>query len=404
MFKGTPLQLIANFLFASFIIFLPTQLGKYFFFDFSYLSGVRMDYLAPAMYLTDIVALFIILFNIKVVKNLYFNNLFMIFVFGLALNSILALSFPLGIYKSLKILEIIFLFYVFKKSIFMQNVLKNNLLILTSLLLSAGVELILAVLQVVNKHAMQGIFYFLGERYFTLSTPGIAKTAMNGVEVLRGYGTFSHPNSLGGFYLLIFFFVLTSPRFFKLPVLKYSVLFVSAALIFITFSKIPIVMLLVLNIWYVIRNPEAIKCTFCRISRVVVLCVVSSLFLFTHGDPLSLVKRSELFQNALTIFTQYPLQGTGMGNYLIAQNQFPIKYSYFFLQPVHNIFLLFLSEGGIILFLLTLFIFYKYFKSYFYNQTFQYCVTVLLLTGSFDHYWLTLQQNMFLLPLLFMLL
>jgi len=39
------------------ILFLPTQLGRHFFFDFSFVSGIRIDYLAPTIYLTDILVL-----------------------------------------------------------------------------------------------------------------------------------------------------------------------------------------------------------------------------------------------------------------------------------------------------------------------------------------------------------
>src|SRR3989338_7356441 len=55
----------SSFLLFLFILLLPTQLGKHFFFDFSYLSGVRVDYLAPTIYLTDILALLLLIINFK---------------------------------------------------------------------------------------------------------------------------------------------------------------------------------------------------------------------------------------------------------------------------------------------------------------------------------------------------
>ncbi|MCX6730896.1 MAG: hypothetical protein NTZ55_03540 [Candidatus Roizmanbacteria bacterium] len=40
-----------------FSFFIVSQLGKHFFFPFSYLSGIRIDYLAPTIYFTDILSI-----------------------------------------------------------------------------------------------------------------------------------------------------------------------------------------------------------------------------------------------------------------------------------------------------------------------------------------------------------
>ena len=53
---------IPNLLFYLLILFLPTQFGKHFFPAFSFVSGVRVDYLSPTLYLTDILVLFLFIF------------------------------------------------------------------------------------------------------------------------------------------------------------------------------------------------------------------------------------------------------------------------------------------------------------------------------------------------------
>ncbi|MEO6509287.1 MAG: hypothetical protein ABIO02_05005 [Patescibacteria group bacterium] len=384
-----------------FILLLPTQLGKHFFMDFSYLSGVRVDYLAPTLYLTDILALSLIIYNFKFIKPLFKSISFYIFLNVVLLNIFFAINPYISLYKAAKLFELFFLFVVLK------NVVENNKWnekILIALNIGAGVELLLSLLQLAYKHAIQGPFYYLGERYVNLSMPDIAKTSLNGVEFLRAYGSFSHPNSMAGFNLLLYFFVLTSDRFLKNAVLKYVFMVLSALLIFCSFAKIPIVIFFILNLWYVVRNPSALPCTFCRVSRIIVIAAISSIVLFAKGDPLSLLKRSDLFNNAMTVFSQHILFGTGLGGYVIAQDQFPAKYFYFFVQPVHNIFLLYLAEAGAVLTAVTFYYLIKYFRSHPRNQTYYYLVTIVFLTGSLDHYWLTLQQNMFLLPLLFVLL
>jgi hypothetical protein len=106
----------------------------------------------------------------------------------------------------------------------------------------------------------------LGERYFTISTPGIAKVAMQGKEILRAYGTFSHPNSLAGFYLLQYVFILYEKRFNKFTFLKYLVLGLSSMLVFISFSKIVIILYLGVTGFYLFKN---LSCKLCLIGRLI---------------------------------------------------------------------------------------------------------------------------------------
>ena len=53
-------SLILAAIVGAFAFLLPSQLGKHYFFSFSYLSGIRVDYLAPTLYMTDIIAIILI--------------------------------------------------------------------------------------------------------------------------------------------------------------------------------------------------------------------------------------------------------------------------------------------------------------------------------------------------------
>jgi hypothetical protein len=250
---------------------------------------------------------------------------------------------------------------------------------------------------------MQGIFYYFGERYFTLSTPGIAKVVLQGKEILRAYGTFSHPNSLAGFYLLLYVFVLFEKRFNASYKLKYVILGLSSILIFISFSKIAIFIFFIITATYLFKN---VSCKLCLTGRILGLIVLSTLFISAQGDSESVQKRITLIQDSLKIILNYPLLGVGLGNYIIAQSTFPIAYSYYFLQPVHNIFLIFLAETGIPLCIIVAYFIFRFGKTLIQKHG-QIAVSLLLIigvTGFFDHYWITLQQNMLLLPVVFGLL
>ena len=54
-----------------FLFLLPTQLGKHFFLPFSYILGVRVDYLAPTVYLTDIIILLLVVINYRAVLKFF---------------------------------------------------------------------------------------------------------------------------------------------------------------------------------------------------------------------------------------------------------------------------------------------------------------------------------------------
>lgn len=374
-----------------FILLLPTQLGKHFFLPFSYLSGVRVDYLAPTVYITDIIVFFLILLNFRFILSIFKKGSVILFLLLLAPSVIFAQSFPLALYQYIKIIEISAVGIIAYKHIL------EDWLILIGFLITGATQLFLSILQLSMKHSIQGIFYFLGERYMSLSTPGIAKASFQGVEFLRPYGTFSHPNSLAGFFLVLYIWVLVDKRFNKFLLLKYISLFVFSILVFISFSKGAIFTYIILS-FYFLFFISRIQCPFCKWARLIILSIVSLLFVQVRTDPLTLQKRLELVNNSLHIIVQYPITGVGVGNYLVAQNLYSSQFSYFFNQPVHNIFLLFLAETGVLIGGFLLLLFLRFLRKW---LNFQYILVLaaIVITGFFDHYWLTLQQNVLLLGL-----
>src|SRR3989344_275535 len=362
----TSLKTLLPLLVYTFIFLLPIQLGKHFFPSYAYIDGIRIDYLDPALYLTDIVAvILLIIYRKKLV--LPKTKLITIFIILLAVKIILSPKW-----------------------------------VLWSFLFASILQIILATLQITAASSMQGIFYFLGERYFTIGTPGIAKVVINGAEVLRPYGTFSHPNSLAGFFLLAHTFFLWNKDYKNYPLLKNFVLGASAVLVLMSFSKIAILILAATYIVYGIKNYKI--CKVCSIGKALTMLLIATVFMATSGDPDTIQKRVLLAKHAIKIITDHPLTGVGLGNYVIAESRFPNPYPYVFIEPVHNILLLFVAEAGLILTFLTGVILIPFLKKLSQNETARYALTVIIITGFFDHYWLTLQQNMLLAPILFGLL
>lgn len=379
-----------------FVLFLPTQFGTYFFMPFSYVSGVRVDYLAPAIFATDILIIVLAVLYWNTLKKILITKTHLLIFLLFFAHCILAYHPLLAIYKLIKYTEIYIVFLLFST---LANVSRK---IYIPLFLGATIEFFVSLFHLANGHSLQGLFYFLGERYFTLSTPGIAKAALFGVEFLRPYGTFSHPNSMGGFYLLVFFLSLFIFEKEKLPK-RIAILFISIALVVMSFSKIATGTLFFLYTGFLIYRLTS-TCRLCSISRIISLAVIFFLVTLTQTDPQSLYKRIELFKHAVFIVQQHLLFGVGLGHYLLYEARIPFVYSFFSLQPVHNIFVLFLAETGLIIFIVFGFLGVRFLAAYKKNIAFLFCFAAFVLTGMFDHYWLTLQQNMLLLGVVFGLL
>ncbi|MBP9690509.1 hypothetical protein KBD81_00355 [Candidatus Woesebacteria bacterium] len=393
-----------------FLFLLPIQLGTFFFIPESYINGIRIDYLAPAIYLTDLIAFALILFNIKKLLSILLSNIKKIPVLLLILGVILNVSFAIepliALYRVVKILEVLAIFMIIKEW------KANSLHVLLAFLMGAAVQLGLMIFQVTQGHSMQGLAYFLGERAFSLSTPAIAKVSLQGIEILRGYGTFPHPNALAGFYLLLYTFFLYKKPPTILPTNDYrpttlTPLFLALCtlLILFSFSKISMLGLVLVTSIYVLK--EKYECIICGISKMGIPLVLTLLVFATQGDAESLEKRMYLAQSSLIIIKEHLLTGVGMGNYLYAQAAFPIPYKYVFLQPVHNIFLLMVTELGILPMVIGMYYAARNMLSKKFlipNFSFLIILSVIVCTGMLDHYWLTIQQNILLLPVIFGLL
>ncbi|MDO8609470.1 MAG: hypothetical protein Q7R95_02895, partial [bacterium] len=215
---------------------------------------------------------------------------------------------------------------------------------------------------------------------------------------LRPYGTFSHPNSMAGYFLVLYILILTNKIFRIHTIARNILLFICTLIIMFSFSKIAIVTCIFISTLYLIRN--SFSCKICVFSRIFILSIIGLIFISGHSDPLTIQKRLDLILNSIQIIKQHILFGTGIGAYLVEQNKFSSNYEFFFNQPVHNIFLLTIGEFGIILSGYVSYLIYKIYKK---NKTLLIphllLLSVIFITGFFDHYWITLQQNFLLLGL-----
>jgi len=311
------------------------------------------------------------------------------------INYIFSFSKELWFYSLIRIIQWILVFYFFWSQKHKKTVYSA---VIYGLLCGSLLEVWLSLQQLTMRHSIQGLWWYLGERRFYISTPGIAKAYLFGKEFLRPYGTFSHPNSLAGFYLLLYIFIITQKRITN-SMVKSLLLIFSSFLILLSFSRSVIIIYAGLNLLYFSR--QFMSCKLCMMAKVVVALFLIFLAISISGDRDSMNKRTDFMQKSISIIKQRPLSGSGLGSYLVAQHAYPQKFSTFFEQPVHNIFLLAIAQLGLPFSLFILALIVQAVIAEIRNTSFLFPLLAVLGTGMIDHYWLTLHQNVLVTAVIF---
>ncbi|MFH1186651.1 MAG: O-antigen ligase family protein [Candidatus Levyibacteriota bacterium] len=391
------------------ILFLPIQFGKHFWPSSSFVYGIRVDYLSPTLYLTDILILLILgtyfFKKINLKKLITKKVILVIAIFILLTTSALFAKNQLSaFYGIIKFLEFLLL------AIFISRKLKNLAPIYLLMSFSVIYESVIATAQFINQGSLGGLFYFLGERTFNGQTPGIANASLGGELVLRAYGTFPHPNVLAGFLVVFMAVILTSMTKEKGARLFYywTALVVGTLALFLTLSRTSIIVWVFAMIFILLLKKGFGKKT--NLALILTIILILSFFLlsplllrFTHitfEDP-SIYDRRILFDAGVAMFFKNPVLGVGFNNFLVNLPVFIKNISLHFLQPVHNIYLLILVETGIFGFLAFLSLLFLTFRKIGKKSVFFPAFLIIIFIGLFDHYFLTLQQGQILFAITF---
>ena len=390
------------FLFSLLILLLPSQLGKHFWFDFSLVRGVRIDYLSPTLYVTDILTIGVLMSwwwhrkkikdqRSKIKTKAQSAKLLFVIIF-IAINIFFSSNPFLTIYKWLKFFEFTLLaFYVYKNSKLLGYWLFSITLLYSSFL---------ALSQFFFQHSIGGLWWFLGERTFTSTTPGIAQIIIGGKLFLRPYATFSHPNQLAG-YILIVLTLLTSAR----RGLAESMLIVLGCLVLIlTFSKAVLLtgfLIILLHSFFKRKKKNIVLSPgFIFVSTVFIgLLGIWAVDILPFQSE-SFTLRALLTSASLGMTLSSPVWGVGLGNFIPQVSAFisPLT-NVAILQPVHNIYLLIAAETGLAGLGFFLWFLLKIFnnsnlKPQTSNLTvYHLALVAILIIGLFDHYFVTLQQT-----------
>ncbi len=398
------LKQLNNVLFFLVILFLPTQLGLHFWPAFSSIFSLPVDYLSPTVYFWDILIglLCVLWLNQRPRAFLYHPYLGLLLFFWLAqaLSLLAAENIGAGLVR-LEQIVIMGIFGLYISSLKKQELFDSLRL---PLLLGIVFESLLAGLEVLNEGSLN--VWILGERTFTISTPAIAKFNFFGAEFLRPYGTFPHPNVLSA-YLLIGSVLLFGLCRYQKP----WWLFISGAAILLSFSRVAwIVSFSWTAQWLWLIDFKKHRRTALILALTVGPFIVVRLMSAFNFDALSYYRREDLNRVAVQLFESSPIFGVGLNNFIPHLSVLPsVSGTTRFLQPVHNIFLLILSETGLVGLLGYALLFGTAIKRLWlvraegHNRILLGLWLTVFVLGMFDHYFLTLPQGQRILFLLWSL-
>ena len=408
------LEKIGNIFIFLLIILLPTQLGFHFWPPWTIISGMRVDYFSPTLYLTDVL-ITLLLLTILVIwvkkqalrdsgvtaswrraprTSLAYCVIGLLVLFNVYFSS----SPPVSLYKWVKILEMVFLVIFLKKQL---EVFRLRNLVILALILVVSYEFVLTFWQFLIQHSVGGWWYFLGERTFFVDTPAIAKTELFNRLVVRPYGTFSHPNVLGGVLAVLLPLLLLIKTKIKKEYLGLA-LCLGYLTLFLSFSRLSIIAGLASLFVVLLPKIKTRKLRALTVGVFLSIIVVCLLFFVDFGTQKeSLAVRFQFNMIALNRFVHFPIVGTGLGtsplytlNWQFGPGNYRLTTTNYSLygQPIHNLYFLLLSETGIVGLALFGWAIYKISKTF---LSLSYCPLItLLFLGLFDHYWLTSQQGL----------
>ncbi len=393
-----------------FFAFLPLQLDVFLFGSNVYDSGFFNPYLNHFLYLSDIMLILGFVFfgleilfshDLVVFKKFSFGDKNIFYFFCLLL-----FSFLISLFFSVNLMNSIFYILRFCEFFAVYLFVVNDVIDIKKVLIVfcsvMFVEAIIGISQYVLQESL-GLRFF-GEPVVNSTILGVAKVDFMDMKFLRSYGTFPHPNIFAGYLVFAIFSMM---QFFKNSP-KISSFFISIFLLalFLTFSRTGFVAFIVgFSVFslFVLNKLDKFK----LLKRVFFVVIGAAFLLFIlKAFPLFIDRINSVYDLSLqyriiylvigfAIFFHNPF-GVGVGNFTdVMQNFSLLKLSPWEIQPVHNIFVLVLSEVGIIGFMvLVSFLVYLFIYSFKKKNPFFISICfMLLILGSFDHYLFTLYQG-----------
>lgn len=368
-------------------VFLPSQVSYHWWPEWTLINGIKIDYLSPTLYLTDIILAFLILINFShillALRHVSLKIWIMIGV-GLVINYSFSLFPEVTGWRLARLV-----WYSISGIILFRTWVENSPALIKGLTVSLIWTAILASLQFFSKGSLGGVWKYLGERPLYISNPTVAKIQIFDIGIfLRPYATLPHPNVLGA-YLLVGGLLLLQWSRTNLSRFYRWCGWASIVFSLISFSRpIAFLVAICIGLWFFISNRRNIlKVGVCAAS----ILAIITWYITRLSHPNSWIGREQLIRQAIDIFASHPYWGVGLGGFIPAVSMYPF-------QPVHSLLLLSVAETGLVGLILVIggmiYLSRLALKA---GWWWGWSFAAILFTGAFDHYWFTLHQSILLL-------
>ena len=386
--------------------------------SWNYQTGAYSDFTSLSIYLSDLVLLMLIGFTWNMKRQSPISRTWKLLSIAAVSWLILELliqprtNLPLQFYFAVRIALLI----LFAAGISKINVSREKLAWLFIIL--GSMQSIIAGIQFTNQKSIG--LYILGESHLSPDILGVAKIVSHGTKLIRGYGTFPHPNLLAAFLVVSFGFNIyllaksyQSPHggFSPRGIWLHLALFLNIFGIFLSFSRAGMIALgISALIWGASFMWNKQKGLFIRILPAILISIALSVailgtFLATRGTISDSATKERVLYNKIgvKIVEDKPVFGTGPGQSVLHMKQYsPVALEPWEIQPVHNYYLILAAEwgiGGIILLLLIILPVFTLFKLNlgFWNFTLMASGASILILFAFDHYFYTIWPTQLLL-------
>lgn len=371
----TYIKTLEKWLLQSLVFFIPTNLALHLYKSQAHVYGITIDYLIPKIYVSDFIVMALLglwlLRNVKTLPSvlntaLKHGSLIALLIATLVVSAYQSQYPVAGYWFLLKLAEMSVLVLYMIHNLKLES-------IKWPLSLTLLFQALVGIIQWVQKQSLLG-YYFLGETTIR-NNSYIAKTGVTGEIRPLPYGTTPHPNVVAGFLAVGLLIILlidqiqkpskkseSSPTWLKrglggvtrlvfaLPILLTLLLTQSVSAVIVLIVGLILLKFKALH-W---RNGLAIVAIF----------LATGLAVSPYVESTSVTRRVQLTEISLKMILAEPWLGVGPNNFTARMTDFGRVISTTrFLQPVHNIYLLWVSETGLVSTGLLLLILFKFSKT-----------------------------------------
>lgn len=389
------------------IFTIPSNLFKVFLESSAYVRGLKVDYLIPKLHFTDLVLLLLLLIlllflnlqkkqkqGIQNLKKVIENNKLLVTTSGILIFLQIFSTHPVTSF--LFVLRIALLVIVFKLLAPQKQILYSQITT-TAIKITLLFQSLLAWFQFVTQKSLLG-YYFFGETNLN-NYAGIAQSNLLGIQKILPYGTTAHPNILGG--ILAFLCLLQLHEIKKQKQFTRTntiILLIGISALILTQSISAIMAFTVGSL--VILQKKKTQFSLQRIFTIFIVTSIASILFFAGLSQTNLAKNTSIsrreYLNSASVHMifQNSIKGVGLQNFTARLETYSNSAEVVrFVQPVHNILLLWTSETGVL---------GVFFVSYIFgmknNKSIQHPAFLLVLIpiAALDHYLLTTQSGILL--------